>query len=100
MVGGVVQGFAVLALLVGVVWIFGGVALRVGGLLAVAVGLVVLAAGAHMWFAAALTAGGVIAWALGHAHFRVRHGFWSSPLARRLARHRPTLHARRDTRPR
>ena len=100
MVGGVLQGFAVLALLVGVVWIFGGVALRVGGLLAVTAGLVVLAAGARMWFGVALTAGGVIAWALGHAHFRARHGFWSSPLARLLASRRPTLDARRGGRPR
>ena len=98
--GGVLQGFAVLALLVGVVWIFGGVALRVSGLLAVTAGLVVLAAGARMWFGVALTAGGVIAWALGHAHFRARHGFWSSPLARLLARRRPTLDARRGGRPR
>ena len=76
-VGGVLQGFAVLALLVGVVWIFGGVALRVGGLLAVTAGLVVLAAGARMWFAVALTVAGVVAWGFGHAHFRARHGFWS-----------------------
>lgn len=94
------QGFAVLALLVGVVWIFGGVALRVGGLLAVAVGLVVLAAGARMWFGVALAATGVVAWGLGHAHFRARHGFWSSPLARLLASRHPTLDARRGGRPR
>lgn len=98
--GVAVQGFAVLALLVGVAWIFGGVALRVGGYVAVAVGLTVLAAGARMWFGVALAAAGVVAWGFGHAHFRARHGFWSSPLARLLASRRPTLQARRGGRPR
>ena len=98
--GVAVQGFAVLALLVGVVWVAGGVALRVGGCLAVAVGLTALAAGAHRGFGAALAAAGVVAWGFGHAHFRARHGFWSSPLARLLANRRPTLYARRGGRPR
>jgi len=99
-VGVAVQAFAMLALLIGVVWVAGGVALRVGGCLAMAVGLTALAAGTHMRFGAALAAAGVVAWGFGHAHFRARHGFWSSPLPRLLANRRPTLQARRGGRPR
>lgn len=63
-------------------WIFGGFALRLGGVLLVLVGAVGLATMGNV-SAILLVALGVAAWWTGHLHYALRHGAWKSALARR-----------------
>lgn len=71
-------GIAALALLF--TWIFGGLLLRVGGLLLVFAGAIVLAlsGNANGILVAAI---GAVLWLLGHGHYALRHGVWKSQLA-------------------
>lgn len=64
-------------------WLLGGVVLRVGGVLLVAVGLLSTAATGSP-SAAMLTVFGGLAWLAGHWLFGLRHHYFSSPLARRV----------------
>lgn len=75
-------GIAALALLF--TWIFGGFLLRVGGLLLVFAGAIVLAlsGNANGILVAAI---GTVLWFLGHGHYALRHGIWKSTLASRIA---------------
>ena len=75
-----VLGIAALALLY--TWIFGGLLLRVGGLLLVFAGAIVLAVSgnANGILVAAI---GAVLWLLGHGNYALRHGVWKSRLAGR-----------------
>jgi hypothetical protein len=64
-------------------WLLGGIVLRVGGILLVAVGLVSTAASGSP-AAALLTVLGSVAWLAGQWLFAVRYHYYSSPLARRV----------------
>jgi len=76
--------FLAWAVLVGVAcWLFGGVALRVGGALLAAVGLLSAAMTGSL-SAALLAVIGLVAWLVGHWLFAVRHHYFRSPLARRV----------------
>jgi hypothetical protein len=88
---GFAQVFAAAAIVGVLVWVFAGVALRLGGWVAVTSGLVVALAGgtaARVWTGVAVAAAGALLWLAGQAHFRTRHRFHASPLARRLFRAR------------
>jgi hypothetical protein len=65
------------------VWLLGGVVLRVGGVLLVAVGLLSTAATGSP-SAALLTLLGAVAWLCGQWHYGARHHCFRSPLARRV----------------
>ena len=89
---GFAQVLAAVALIGVVVWVFAEVALRLGGWVALASGLVVAVTGggaARAWGGVAVAAAGVLVWLAGQAHFVIRHGFHASPLTRRLFRIRP-----------
>ena len=64
-------------------WLLGGVLLRVGGILLVAVGLLSTATTGSP-SAALLTLLGAVAWLGGQWLFAVRHHYFGSPLARRV----------------
>ena len=64
-------------------WLLGGVVLRVGGVLMVAVGLLSTAATGSP-SAALLTLLGAVAWLCGQWMFGLRHHCFSSSLARRV----------------
>jgi len=64
-------------------WLLGGIVLRVGGILLVAVGLVSTAASGSP-AVALLTVLGALAWLAGHWLYAVRYHYFSSPLARRV----------------
>ena len=89
---GFAQVLAAVALVGVLVWVFVGVALRLGGWVALTSGLVVAVAGggaARVWSGVAVAAAGALLWLAGQAHFAARHRFHASPLARRLFRARP-----------
>jgi len=65
------------------VWLLGGVVLRVGGVLMVAVGLLSTATSGSPT-AALLTVLGAVAWLGGQWLFGLRHHYFGSPLARRV----------------
>jgi hypothetical protein len=65
------------------VWLLGGIVLRVGGVLLVAVGLLSTASTGSPSAALATVLGG-LAWLAGHWLFAVRHHYFGSPLARRV----------------
>ncbi len=65
------------------IWLLGGVVLRVGGVLMVAVGLLSTAATGSP-SAALATVLGSLAWLAGHWLFGLRHHYFRSPLARRV----------------
>ena len=76
--------FLAWAVLVGLAcWLLGGVALRVGGAMLAAVGLLSTATTSSL-SAALLAAIGAFAWLAGHWLFAVRHHYFRSPLARRV----------------
>ena len=88
---GLAQVIAAAGLVGIVVWVFGGVVLRVGGWVALTGGLVVVATSGgtgRAWVGLGVAAAGVGAWLVGQLHFTVRHRFHASPLARRLLRAR------------
>jgi hypothetical protein len=64
-------------------WLFSGVALRVGGALLAAVGVLSTAMTGSP-SAAMLAVIGSLAWLAGHWLFAVRHHYFRSPLARRV----------------
>src|ERR1700683_1918834 len=64
-------------------WLLGGVVLRVGGVLMVAVGLLSTATSGSPT-AALLTVLGAVAWLGGQWLFGLRHHYFGSPLARRV----------------
>lgn len=64
-------------------WLLGGIVLRVGGILLVAVGLLSTAATGSLSAALATMLGG-LAWLAGQWLFGLRHHYFSSPLARRV----------------
>jgi hypothetical protein len=64
-------------------WIFGGFALRVGGALSLAVGLLV-AASSGSFAAGIFSVLGGVAWLAGHWVFAARNHYYRSPLARRV----------------
>ena len=64
-------------------WLLGGIVLRVGGVLLVAVGLLSTATTGTP-LAALLTALGAVAWLCGQWHYGARHHYFRSPLARRV----------------
>jgi hypothetical protein len=66
-----------------VLWLLGGVLLRVGGKLVVIGGLLLTATTGSPAMAAASILGG-LAWLSGHWLFAVRHHYFRSPLARRI----------------
>ncbi|TMK57405.1 MAG: hypothetical protein E6G51_06480 [Actinobacteria bacterium] len=73
-------GLAILGLLG--LWVFGGFALRLAGVLVFISGAVSTASGhAGGIIAAAL---GVVTWLAGHWHYALRHQEYKSPLARHL----------------
>lgn len=88
-------GIAILAI-VGF-WLFGGVVLRVGGIVFVFVGLVSLVTLADP-AALLMVAIGLVMWLAGHWHFALRHHEYKSPLAQRIflqvlpPRYDPTHH--------
>ncbi len=72
-----------LAIVLVLVWTFGGLALRLGGALTLWVGLAGLATTGDpnaLW----LVAVGGLAWLGGQGHYALRHGAAKSPLAQRL----------------
>lgn len=89
---GFAQVLAAVALVGVLVRMFAGVALRLGGWVAMTSGLIVSVAGgniARVWTGVAVAATGALLWLAGQAHFAARHRFHASPLARRLFRTRP-----------
>ncbi len=64
-------------------WLLGGIVLRVGGVLVVAVGLLSTTATGLPSAALATVLGG-LAWLAGQWLFGLRHHYFSSPLARRV----------------
>jgi hypothetical protein len=64
-------------------WLLGGVVLRVGGILLVAVGLLSTTATGSLSAALATVLGG-LAWLAGQWLFGLRHHYFSSSLARRV----------------
>lgn len=74
-------GIAILAI-VGF-WLFGGVVLRVAGIIFVFVGLVSLVALANP-VALLMVVIGLVMWLAGHWHFALRHHEYKSPLAQRI----------------
>jgi predicted membrane channel-forming protein YqfA (hemolysin III family) len=76
-----VIGIAVLAIIG--FWFFGGVALRVAGIVFVLVGLISLVALANP-AALLMVAIGLLMWLAGHWHFALRHHEYKSPLAERI----------------
>jgi hypothetical protein len=64
-------------------WLLGGIVLRFGGILLVAVGLLSTAASGSP-AAALLTLLGAVAWLAGQWLFGLRHHYFSSPLARHV----------------
>jgi hypothetical protein len=74
-------GFLILALICG--WIFGGIALRLGGALIAVAGLLGLSLSGNPNGLLAFAIG-VCLWLAGHLHFRLRHGAFKSALAERL----------------
>lgn len=66
------------------VWRLGGVALRVGGPLVIAAGIVGLAVGSDPIAAAAVVALGFVLWSLGQWHYALRKLEYKGPLARYL----------------
>lgn len=104
---GLAQVLVAAALVAMLVWVFGGLALRLGGWIALASGLVtaMTAGGAiRAWEGVGVAAAGGLVWLAGQAHFATRHQFYASLLARRLFGTRlfrrvdPTA-SRRTTRP-
>lgn len=76
-------GIAALALLLG--WAFGGLVLRLGGLLLVFAGVLGMALSANA--NGILIAGiGALLWLLGHGHYALRRGAWKSRVAGSLWR--------------
>jgi hypothetical protein len=71
----------VFALALCLCWVFGGVALRLGGALAFWAGLAGLLAG-DAAVGALVVLAGVLAWLLGQCHCLLRHGELRSPFAR------------------
>lgn len=72
-----------LAIVLVLAWIFGGLALRLGGAFTLWVGLAGLATTANpnaLW----LVAVGALAWLGGQGHYALRHGAAKSPLAQLL----------------
>jgi hypothetical protein len=65
------------------IWLLGGIVLRVGGILLVAVGLLSTAATGSP-SVALLTLLGAVAWLCGQWHYGACHHCFSSPLARRV----------------
>jgi len=64
-------------------WVFGGIALRLSGLLLFFGGILSMAHHPHA--GSLLTIGiGALSWLLGHWHYAVRHHEYKSPLARYL----------------
>lgn len=88
-------GIAILAI-VGF-WLFGGVVLRVAGIVFVFVGLVSLVTLANP-AALLMVVIGLVMWLAGHWHFALRHHEYKSPLAQRIflqalpPRYDPTRH--------
>jgi hypothetical protein len=76
-----VVGIAILAILG--FWMFGGVVLRVGGVVFVLVGLVSLVTLANP-AALLMVIIGLVMWLAGHWHFALRHHAYKSPLAERV----------------
>ncbi len=76
-----VFGIAVLA--IGGFWLFGGVVLRVGGVVFVLVGLISLVTLANP-AALLMVVIGLVMWLAGHWHFALRHHEYKSPLAQRI----------------
>lgn len=74
-------GIAALAALLG--WIFGGIALRLGGLLIALAGLVGLAMSGDAAGVLAFAIGALL-WLAGQWHYALRHQEYKSPLARHL----------------
>ncbi len=64
-----------------VLWPFGGLVARVGGLVLLFVGVVNLALGPRVG-GVALTGAGAVIWLFGHWHYALRHHAYKSPLAR------------------
>jgi hypothetical protein len=90
-----VFGIAVLA--IGGFWLFGGVVLRVGGVVFVLVGLISLVTLTNP-AALLMVVIGLVMWLAGHWHFALRHHEYKSPLAQRIflqvlpPRYDPTRH--------
>jgi hypothetical protein len=61
-------------------WIFGGLALRLGGVLLILVSAVGIATTGDADGILAFTFG-IAFWWIGHLHYALRHGFWKNPLA-------------------
>lgn len=66
-------------------WALGGVALRWGGVAAVALGLSV-ALGVDTGVGLLLVVTGAVAWLAGHVHYRLRHGEYKSRLGAAVLR--------------
>ena len=75
-------------LLGAIAWYFGSLLLRVAAFWCfIGAGLLLLVAGqgdVSPWAGPALFAWGAGCWTLGHALYRLRRGWWASPLAARL----------------
>lgn len=90
-----VIGIAILA--VGGVWIFGGVFLRIVGIVFVVAGVISLLTLSDP-VALFMVVLGFVMWLAGHWHFALRHHEYKSPLARRIflqilpPRYDPTRH--------
>lgn len=86
---------AALVLAVGLCWVFGGLALRLGGALAFWGGLIgLLATGDADGMLVALIGG--VAWLLGQIHHAARHGGAKGPLASAIISGLAGLVRRRD----
>jgi hypothetical protein len=73
---------ALVALALVVLWVAGGVLLRIAGIAAVLLGL--LLALTHL-IGLLVAAIGAVLWTAGHWHYALRHHTYKSPLARRLS---------------
>lgn len=75
-------GIAIVAL-VGC-WIVGGVLLRLGGLIVMALGVAALLTANNLLGGIIALAAGFLLWLGGHWHYALRHHAYRSPLARRI----------------
>jgi hypothetical protein len=78
---GLFSSVATVAIIALGVWLLGGVVLRIGGVLLVAVGLLSTAMTGSL-SAVLVTVLGCLAWLAGHWLFGLRHHYFCSPLAR------------------
>lgn len=82
---------AIIAVALPALWIFGGIVLRLAGLLLFFSGCAGVALGSDPGGAFLVGAVGVLLWLVGHWLFALRHQEYKSPLARRVFARLPSM---------